>query len=107
LAIGAGTFTLGILTYGFLLDALGLAPTLLLFAVANTALPLTLLAMPARRDMKRPQRSVESPPKDAMAEFGLARLCMVPSCPIPSPVHLCLPVATTVVRSRGKVTSWF
>lgn len=66
-AIGAGTFPLGILTYGFLLDALSLAPTLLLFAVANTALPLTLLAMPTLRDMRRPDRTVEPSRVDSAA----------------------------------------
>jgi MFS family permease len=67
LALGAGTFPLGILVYGFLLEGIGLSHTLIVFAVVNTALPLAMLAMPALRDMKRPERLVETLRVDSAA----------------------------------------
>jgi MFS family permease len=53
-AIGGGTLTLGVMMYGFLLDAMGLQPTLVLFAIVNTALPVILFLIPSLRTMDDP-----------------------------------------------------
>lgn len=57
-AVGAGTVPIGVVLYGFLLDGIGLHPTLVVFSIVNTALPLAMLAMPAFRYMQRPESSV-------------------------------------------------
>jgi hypothetical protein len=63
-ALGAGTLPLGMLAYGFLIEGVGLRPTLFVLAAVNLTLPLAMLLMPGIRDLspprvqpiKRPQR---------------------------------------------------
>ena len=53
-ALGAGTLPLGIVTYGYLLDRIGLDATLVLFVIVNTALPIAMFLTPALRAIRPP-----------------------------------------------------
>lgn len=53
-AIGAGTLPLGMVVYGWLLEAIGLQTTLFILASVNLALPLLMLLMPGFRHLDRP-----------------------------------------------------
>lgn len=59
-AIAATTLPLGMLVYGWLLEAIGLQPTLLLLAAVNLALPAIMLLLPGLRLLGAPAR-VEAP----------------------------------------------
>lgn len=65
-ALSAGTLALGILAYGWLIDDIGLAPTLLLLAIVNSALPLAMFAIPGLRAMPRPAPSHTTPSSNLM-----------------------------------------
>ncbi|MGE3594401.1 MAG: MFS transporter [Dehalococcoidia bacterium] len=67
-AIAAMTLPLGMLVYGWLLEAIGLQPTLLVLAVVNLALPVTMLFLPGLRMLtaSRPAApSMVRPPEPA------------------------------------------
>jgi hypothetical protein len=53
-ALGAGTLPLGIVTYGYLLDRIGLDATLVLFVIVNTTLPVAMYLTPVLRNMRPP-----------------------------------------------------
>jgi MFS family permease len=53
-AIGAGTFPIGIVAYGFLLDSIGLDSTLALFALANLLVPIAMALNPVLRNVEPP-----------------------------------------------------
>lgn len=53
-AIGMATMPAGMLLYGFLLEGVGLRPTLYVLATVNLALPIGMLFVPAFRDMRSP-----------------------------------------------------
>ncbi|CAA9560396.1 MAG: hypothetical protein AVDCRST_MAG87-1535 [uncultured Thermomicrobiales bacterium] len=53
-ALGAGTFPLGIATYGYLLDRIDLDATLLLFVIVNTTLPVAMYLTPVLRNIRVP-----------------------------------------------------
>ena len=53
-AISASALPIGVVTYGFLMSGIGLQPTLVVFTVANLALPLVALSVPTLRDIPRP-----------------------------------------------------
>ncbi len=52
-AINASTFPVGIMIYGFLLDALGLETTLMIFVVVNFLVPIALIANPYLKQLNR------------------------------------------------------
>ncbi len=55
IAVGAGTLPVGLLIYGFLLDAVGLRETLVLLAAVNLLVPITAFLAPALRSLPRPE----------------------------------------------------
>jgi MFS family permease len=57
-AIGAGTLPLGVVMYGFLLEGIGMQPTLVLFAIVNSAIPIILCLLPSLRSMDEPVLSL-------------------------------------------------
>jgi MFS family permease len=59
-AIAATTLPLGMLVYGWLLEAIGLQPTLLLLAAVNLALPAIMLFLPGLR-LLAASRPVDAP----------------------------------------------
>lgn len=52
-AIQVSTLPIGIMMYGFLLDAIGLQATLILFVIANMLLPITLILNPYLKELNR------------------------------------------------------
>lgn len=59
-AIQVSTLPVGIMMYGYLLDAFGLQSTLVLFVVANMLVPIAFILNPYLKQLSRPNRSVES-----------------------------------------------
>jgi len=52
-ALGAGTLPLGMVLYGWMLEAIGLQATLLILASVNLTLPLAMVLMPGFRHLNR------------------------------------------------------
>jgi MFS family permease len=61
-AIGAGTLPVGMVVYGWLLQAIGLQTTLLILAAVNVALPLAMMLMPGFRRLETVQPRREPAP---------------------------------------------
>jgi MFS family permease len=59
-AIGAATYPVGILVFGFLMESLGMETTLAIFVVLNLALPLWMASVPDLRHIERPEPGVVS-----------------------------------------------
>jgi hypothetical protein len=54
-AIGAATYPVGVLTFGFLMGWLGMETTLVIFVALNLALPIWMASIPYLRHIARPE----------------------------------------------------
>ena len=61
MAIGMSTLPLGMIGYGYLLEATSLQTTLIFLASVNLLLPVAMVLMPALRMMETPAEAMREP----------------------------------------------